>query len=647
AACLAVYGATRSISLDDFDSFNFARAIDHFDVRRNQPHPPGYPLYVFLARLVNLATQHHLAALTILSAVCGAVTVLAFFGLAWDLGAPWAAPLLAAMPLFWLSSEIALSDVPGLCFSVGAVFLLARAAGRPASSYRPIDRRTEQPLGGASLAYLLAGCGATGLAGGVRPQDAIVPLSVLVFYTLPLWVRRGGMAAAVRWTGLGAAVLIGVCLLWAVPLLASLPSLSSADRTLRSQSSYVASTDSLFARPLTWPNVGERLAQFGSVFGAYFGGPGHAGLAGFVAMLAVAAGLALLFRRRPAVWLALAWLLPYGVFMILVMRPQDPRKILPAVPPLLLLVGLLGSSVNPAAGKMEGGERRVWRAGRVALGFLPATLAIFFAARAYPLIHILDTVKAPPVQAADYIAAHFKPTDTLVIAGSSYNAVTYLLPRYPSFFVESPNVAALNRDLASGGYRHVVYLDKQGPAIPASYVGATTRTFTRDPLVLPKAASVWMAVYEPVSELRPRQFALPRGPVAIGTQQDVRYLLGGWHRPETIAGVQARWTARTSQFRFWVGHPGPSDLRLVGVSFQPGQRLTVLLNGQPAGHLAISQDWAPYNVSLAAALFHPEAINTITLEHAVAVAPFVATDGRSLDRRPLAVAYSSLELRTK
>jgi hypothetical protein len=116
-----VYASTRSISFDDWDSINFARAIAHFDVRLQQPHPPGYPAYVFLARLVNGFTHDPLTALTLLSALSGALCVVVFFALSRDLGVGWAAFPLAALPLFWLNSGMAMSDVPGLFFAVLAV----------------------------------------------------------------------------------------------------------------------------------------------------------------------------------------------------------------------------------------------------------------------------------------------------------------------------------------------------------------------------------------------------------------------------------------------------------------------------------------------------------------------------------------------
>jgi hypothetical protein len=46
--------AFRSHYLYDIDSVNFALALDRFDPTAHQPHPPGYFLYVCLARFIRL-----------------------------------------------------------------------------------------------------------------------------------------------------------------------------------------------------------------------------------------------------------------------------------------------------------------------------------------------------------------------------------------------------------------------------------------------------------------------------------------------------------------------------------------------------------------------------------------------------------------
>src|SRR5215831_2233873 len=37
-------------TLEDLDSVNFALGVEHFDVGSHQPHPPGYPVYIALAK---------------------------------------------------------------------------------------------------------------------------------------------------------------------------------------------------------------------------------------------------------------------------------------------------------------------------------------------------------------------------------------------------------------------------------------------------------------------------------------------------------------------------------------------------------------------------------------------------------------------
>ena len=44
-------------TLEDIDSINFALGVEHFDVALHRPHPPGYPVFIGLAR----ASTHAIA----------------------------------------------------------------------------------------------------------------------------------------------------------------------------------------------------------------------------------------------------------------------------------------------------------------------------------------------------------------------------------------------------------------------------------------------------------------------------------------------------------------------------------------------------------------------------------------------------------
>ncbi len=471
AVTLAVYASTRSISLDDWDSVNFARAIEHFDIRLQQPHPPGYPAYVFIARLLNLLTNNYLTSLTLLSALCGALCVVAFYALCSDFGFGWAALPLAAMPLFWLNSEMALSDIPGLLFPVTAVCLLCRASRTravPAAWWQ--SRRFT----------LLAGCVLTGVGAGVRPQDAVVPFSVLAMFTLPRLIRRrdASLPADLMLGGVG---LIAALLTWAVPFVRSFGGAQGIE-PIREQLAYVRASDSLFGEPLTRELVAQRLADFGSIFGRYFGGPYDAGLTAFWLLAAALVVLALIAGRSRATALALSWLIPYWVVMLLVMQPGDPRKILPAVPPMFLLLGAAALRARPLLS--------------VTGPVIGLALTGFLASRAAPLIRVLDTSLTPPEQAVASVASRFSPEDTLILAGSSLNHLYYEVPDYTALAWDFIDDDELQRQLSSGQYRHVIVLDAEGATLPDGFEPVDVRVYERDPRVLPKASRVMVTVFE-------------------------------------------------------------------------------------------------------------------------------------------------------
>src|SRR5258708_33116820 len=74
AAALLYLGFT-SISLDDFDSVSFALVLDHFNIALQQPHPPGFPVYVAIAKAVHVLIPDERTALTFVSAIAGAIGV--------------------------------------------------------------------------------------------------------------------------------------------------------------------------------------------------------------------------------------------------------------------------------------------------------------------------------------------------------------------------------------------------------------------------------------------------------------------------------------------------------------------------------------------------------------------------------------------
>ena len=46
------------VALDSDDALNFAHGVTRFSVLEFAPHFPGYPAFIWLARLLNLLTQN-------------------------------------------------------------------------------------------------------------------------------------------------------------------------------------------------------------------------------------------------------------------------------------------------------------------------------------------------------------------------------------------------------------------------------------------------------------------------------------------------------------------------------------------------------------------------------------------------------------
>jgi 4-amino-4-deoxy-L-arabinose transferase-like glycosyltransferase len=186
----------RATLLTSWDAVQFALALGEFDVVKHQPHPPGYLLYVALARLAAAVTGDATAALTGLAVGASGVAVVLVYRLAWQLygraTAVVAALGLAASPLFWAYGEV------GLPYTTEAALATVVAL-------------TVWPMRQGGTAFASWSALALALAGGVR-QSLLVVL-------LPLWL---GMA----WLGFrrpgpvlrGLGVLAVVTLAWLVPM---------------------------------------------------------------------------------------------------------------------------------------------------------------------------------------------------------------------------------------------------------------------------------------------------------------------------------------------------------------------------------------------------------------------------------------------
>ncbi len=193
---LLLYGVAlwvlRPLTPFEQDEVLFLRALEKYDVAKHAPHPPGYPLYIGIGKVLRALISDPVTALQLVSVAAAMAALLFAWLLARRAGATRgeataAAMIIAAAPTWLFHAAVGFSDVPGTAVALAATWALLSA----------LDRPTVLPLAGVAVAA----------AAAVRPQLLLVlfPLGVAV---LVVTARRG------RWTALasGAGSAIGVSL---------------------------------------------------------------------------------------------------------------------------------------------------------------------------------------------------------------------------------------------------------------------------------------------------------------------------------------------------------------------------------------------------------------------------------------------------
>jgi len=175
----------------ELDEFHFLEAVREFDPLRHHPHPPGYPLFVFLGKVFHALIPDIFAALVALSIVSCVIGWIALYRAFqnWIDDADVAA---AAALLFYLSAGMLIHSPLALADATAIMFL--------ALLFHALS--IESAIGAAVFASAAIGC---------RPQLAIplLPaLAIALFLCFRTW-RQRAIAIAVF-------TLVSLC--WLLPL---------------------------------------------------------------------------------------------------------------------------------------------------------------------------------------------------------------------------------------------------------------------------------------------------------------------------------------------------------------------------------------------------------------------------------------------
>jgi len=405
ALALFLYLSFMSRSFDEWDSYNFAFALSNYDVIRHCPHPPGYPLYIFLGRLALYLVKDPLASLTMISAVSGALATAPIYKLArrmYDRPTAVATSLATMLtPTLWLTSESALTDALFTLLLVTSVFLL----------YSGIK-------GSGKMLHL--SWFVYGFAIGARPTPAALTFLFLWIPCTILASRKiGSKTVAIK-----AALLFLLSVsIWFVPMV-SLVGWDSYWLAMKRQLTESSATESVWGRTLGLDPVGRlshvivQVLAF-SLGGAFIGtDPLFAStnpsvfLHGALLVLAIIACL-INFRSIVGRLFLLLWIAPYFVFTYLFGTLNYPRYYLPVIP--AIMIPMVASAVAVTRNIFN---RRPARLGSHLKNLLrlsfPAILVVSFFVNTLPLAVIIHNQPAPTKQLFDYVTASYRPGTTII-----------------------------------------------------------------------------------------------------------------------------------------------------------------------------------------------------------------------------------------
>jgi hypothetical protein len=412
-------------SLEDLDSVNFDLGVHDFDPLRHQPHPPGYPVFIAVAKIAHSLWPDHASALALVSALFGAFTVFPLYSLLRVLVTPGAAVLACVLtlfcPLVWFNSVRPMSDTTGFFFVLAAQAAVVRllCSTSPGSS----EHRT------AWIAGVLVG-----IAMGVRSQ-AIFLVGPLLVLTIVL--RRTAALRLILGTTAGV-------LVWAIPLVVSSGGIMPL---LRSFLQLVE--DALPSEPLV-----KRFTLARAYDSALhvFVEPWNSLAVARAVLIASAVGFTmLLLRARRSLIIAAVLFVPYLAYHYLLQMTETIRYAIPTIP--LIALGA-ATAVDRLCDLMLGSKTTV-----------AVALMVYLGLQTYPALEAFHRTLSPPAQAIEFLRLQDTGARRIHVAGN-FVFTRYLQRLSERFTVmyARPMMAryALNEYWKGGGEEPILFLkDRQ------------------------------------------------------------------------------------------------------------------------------------------------------------------------------------------
>lgn len=400
-------------SIWGFDEALFCLGMRAYDVTSHHPHPPGFPLFIALARAARVILGDDFRALQAVNLTAGVALFPSIVFLARELRfranvAIIAAALCAFFPNVWFFGGTALSDVPSIVLASLAAALLLRGC-----------RSSESYLLGA---FVLAA------AIGIRPQNLLIGLAPGVIAT---WyrARRSAWRDIVFAALLGAAVSAGA--FWFAA-----EATGSVERYLasvREHGDYIARVDSFRSpdRPPLW-----------RLFDRFFLLQYQSRVLSIITSIFVLIGIWNGVRRHSIALAALTFG-PVAIMSWLMLDRFSVNRFSIGYAPLFAMLAAYGIS-------------RVSQKYETVIG---AALVGAFVIWTWPALAPVRNEPSPPVRAIQAAATQLDPSrDQLYVGASMVPFVEYLAPQLQFIRVEEERAMPLT----TNGHRAVVLAEARG-----------------------------------------------------------------------------------------------------------------------------------------------------------------------------------------
>jgi hypothetical protein len=386
-----VCAATRFLALArsvwDWDEALFTMALRDYDVTFHHPHPPGFPVFIALARAVRLVVPDDFRALQAINLIAAMLVFPAVYFFARELRLRFmtcvmAGAVFAFLPNVWFFGGGAFSDIPSIVLVLFAVTLLFRGAR---------DRKAYW-LG----TFLLA------LAIGIRPQNFLIGLIPGIYATRK---RRPLEVLTALVIGL---IVVGVAYGGAVYATGDFDDYM---RIVREHGEYISRVDSWRSpeRPPLW-------RIFDRFFIKQYQSPPLSIVASILATISIVG--AIRERDRSMLWAALTFI-PFAILAWLMLDRFSISRFSIGYQPMFALF--------VADGLRRVGSRRSWLA--PALG---GALIIAFAAYTLPALTAVRNDIAPSILAVRAVSQNVDPSRERLFVGHTMSAfMDMALPGFP------------------------------------------------------------------------------------------------------------------------------------------------------------------------------------------------------------------------